>query len=150
MRWSKSSPPRKVSPLVESTSNCFSPSTSAISMIEMSKVPPPRSYTAILRSPPLLVEAVGQRGRGRLVDDALDVEAGDAAGVLGRLALRVVEVGRHGDHRLGDRLAEIVLGGLLHLLQHPRRDLRRRHLLAAHLDPGVAVVGLDDLVGHHA
>ena len=26
----------------------------------------------------LLVEAVGQRGRGRLVDDALDVEAGDA------------------------------------------------------------------------
>jgi hypothetical protein len=35
----------------------------------------------------LLVEAVGQRGRGRLVDDALDVEAGDAAGVLGGLAL---------------------------------------------------------------
>ncbi len=42
-RWSKSSPPRKVSPLVESTSNWFSPSTSAISMIETSKVPPPRS-----------------------------------------------------------------------------------------------------------
>ena len=35
-----------------------------------------------------LVEAEGERGRGRLVDDALDVEAGDAAGVLGRLALR--------------------------------------------------------------
>ncbi len=42
-RRSKSSPPRKVSPLVDSTSNCFSPSTSAISMIEISKVPPPRS-----------------------------------------------------------------------------------------------------------
>src|SRR5665213_1773427 len=42
-RWSKSSPPRKVSPLVESTSNWRSPSTSAISMIETSKVPPPRS-----------------------------------------------------------------------------------------------------------
>jgi hypothetical protein len=42
-RLSKSSPPRKVSPFVDSTSNCFSPSTSAISMIEMSKVPPPRS-----------------------------------------------------------------------------------------------------------
>jgi hypothetical protein len=35
----------------------------------------------------LLVEAVGERRRGRLVDDALDVEAGDLAGVLGRLAL---------------------------------------------------------------
>ncbi len=51
-RLSKSSPPRKVSPLVASTSNCFSPSTLAISMIDTSKVPPPRSYTTILRSRP--------------------------------------------------------------------------------------------------
>ena len=78
----------------------------------------------------LLVHAIGQRGRGRLVDDALDVEARDAAGVLGRLALRVVEVRRHRDHGFGDRLAEIVLGGLLHLHEHARRDFLRRHLLA--------------------
>ena len=58
----------------------------------------------------LLVEAVGERRRGRLVDDPLDVEAGDPAGVLGRLALRVVEVGRDGDDRLGDLLAEVRLG----------------------------------------
>ena len=47
----------------------------------------------------LLVEAVGERGRGRLVDDAEDVEAGDLAGVLRRLALGVVEVGGDGDRR---------------------------------------------------
>ena len=59
----------------------------------------------------LLVEAVGERGRGGLVDDALDVEAGDLAGVLGGLALGVVEVGGDGDDGLGDGLAEIGFGG---------------------------------------
>ncbi len=42
-RWSKSSPPRKVSPWVAFTSKTPSP----ISRIDMSKVPPPRSKTAI-------------------------------------------------------------------------------------------------------
>ena len=55
----------------------------------------------------LLIEAVGQRGRRRLVDDTLDVEAGDLAGVLGRLTLCVGEVGRHGDNGLGHGLAQI-------------------------------------------
>ena len=58
----------------------------------------------------LLVEAVRERGRGRLVDDPQDVEAGDLAGVLRRLALRVVEVGGNGHDRVGDRLAEVRLG----------------------------------------
>ena len=95
----------------------------------------------------LLVEPVGQRGRGRLVDDALDVEAGDAAGVLGRLALVVVEVRRDGDHGRVDRVAEIGLGVGLQLLEDHRADLRRRVLLARDLDARVAVAAGDDLVG---
>ena len=78
----------------------------------------------------LLVEPVGERGRRRLVDDPLDVEAGDLAGVLGRLALVVVEVGRNGDHGRVDGLAELGLGVRLQLLQDHRRDLGRRVLLA--------------------
>src|SRR5690606_8149267 len=74
---------------------------------------------------------------------------GDATGILGGLALAVVEVGRHGDHRFGHWLTEIVFGGLLHLLEDFRRYLRRGHLLAVDLYPGVTVVRLDDLVGDH-
>jgi hypothetical protein len=48
----------------------------------------------------LLVEAVGERCCGRLVDDAQHFKAGDLAGVLGCLALGVVEVGRNGDDGL--------------------------------------------------
>ena len=98
----------------------------------------------------VLVEAIGQRRRRGLVDDALDVQARDAAGILGGLALRIVEIGRHRDDRFGDGFTEIILGGLFHLHEHARGDFRRRHFLALDFDPGIAVVGLDDLVGHHA
>ena len=95
----------------------------------------------------LLVETVGERRRSRLVDDAQHFEAGDLAGVLGRLALGVVEIGGNGDDRLLDLLAEIGLRGLLHLLQDEGGDLRRRIGLAFDLDPGIAVGGPHDLVG---
>ena len=102
---SKLSPPRWVSPVVDLTSNTPSP-ISSIGDVEGAAAQVEHQDRLVV----LLVEAVGQRGRGGLVDDALDLEAGDLAGVLGGLALRVVEVGRHGDDRVGDRLAQVRLG----------------------------------------
>jgi hypothetical protein len=96
----------------------------------------------------LLVEAIGERGCRRLVDDAQHFEAGDLAGVLGGLALGVVEIGGHGDDGLRHVLAEIAFGGFLHLCQDEGGDLRGAVFLALHLDPGVAIAAVDDLVGH--
>jgi len=96
-----------------------------------------------------LVHAVGQCGCGWFVDDAFYVETCDATGILGGLALAVVEVGRHGDDRFSHCLAEVIFGGFLHFLQDFGGNLWRSHFLAVHFHPGVAVVSLDDLVRDH-
>ena len=59
----------------------------------------------------LLAEREGRAAY--LVDDSEDVESGNGAGVLRRLTLLVVEVGRDGDHGVLHCLAEVGLGGLL-------------------------------------
>ena len=93
------------------------------------------------------VHAVGEGGGGRFVDDALDVQPGDAAGGNCRLTLAVVEVGGHGDDGFADFFAEEVFHGFFHFHQHARRYFRRCHFFVHCFDPGVAVVGLDDFVG---
>ena len=92
-------------------------------------------------------EAVRERRRGGLVQEAQHLEARDAPGVLGRLALVVVEVGRHGDHGLRDRLPDPRLGHELHLLQHHRRDFGQREQLVPDADAHAVTGAVHDLVG---
>ena len=121
----------------------------------MSNVPPPKSNTAIVSSfflsrPYASAAAVGS------LTIRMTSRSGDLAGVFGRLALRVVEVGGNGDDGLLDLLAEIILGRLLHLLQDHRGDFRRAPFLAARADAHVAaasgplylVRNLFDFFGH--
>ena len=82
----------------------------------------------------LLVEAVGQRRRRGLVDDALDFEAGDFAGVFGGLALCVVEVRRNGDDRFGDFFAEEIFRRVLQLSENHRGNFRRSVFFAVRDD----------------
>ena len=117
-----------------------------MSRTETSNVPPPRSKTKIFSfflddRPYARAAAVGS-GRTRST-----FEAGDLAGVLGGLALGVVEVGRHGDDRLVDLLAEIGLGGLLQIAEDHRGDFFGRVGLAADLDLDHLFRPADDLYG---
>ena len=61
----------------------------------------------------LFVQAISQRGGGGLVDQAQNFKAGDASGVFGGLALRVVEIGGHGNDRAIDGFAEVRFGPVL-------------------------------------
>merc|ERR1719160_679729 len=66
----------------------------------------------------LLVETVRDSRGSRLVDDAEHLEARNGAGILRRLALRIVEVRRDRDHGVLHLLAEVRLSDLLHLREH--------------------------------
>src|SRR5699024_8617259 len=96
-----------------------------------------------------LLQAVCQCCGGRLVDDAQDVQACDLAGILGCLALGVVEVSRHGDDRVGDVLAQVGFGVALQLHQRACGDLLCGVLLVVDFDvPAVvADVALDGADG---
>ena len=95
----------------------------------------------------LLVQAVGQCRRRRLVDDTAHFQPCDFARLLRRLTLRVGEVGRHGDDRFVNGLPQIVFGRLLHLLENDGRNLLRAVLTSVDLHARRVVRALDDLVG---
>ena len=82
------------------------------------------------------IEAVGEGSGSRLIDEAQNFKAGHAASVLGGLALRIVEVGGHGDDGLRDGRAEEAFGVALELAQDVGRDFGRCEAHFAKLDAG--------------
>ena len=85
-----------------------------------------------------LVETIGERGGGGLVNQPENLETGDPRRVLGRGPRRVVEIRRHGDHRLGYRAAERVLGALARGLENIRRNLDRTDRATGDQEPNHA------------
>ncbi len=63
-------------------------------------------------------QAISQRRRRRLVNDSLNFQACNSAGILSRLPLGVVKVGGHSNDCIGYRLTKKVFGRGLQTLQH--------------------------------
>ncbi|PKS06781.1 hypothetical protein jhhlp_006855 [Lomentospora prolificans] len=82
----------------------------------------------------LLVETVGNGGRGGLVNDTEDIETGNETGILGSLTLRVVEVGGYSDDSLGNGGTEVALGSLSHLGEDHSGNLLGSELLGLALE----------------
>jgi hypothetical protein len=96
----------------------------------------------------LLIQPVSQRSRSGLVDDTLYIQTGNLARVLGRLALRIVEIRRHSNDRLRDCRPEIIFCGFFQLLQNHCRDFGRGIFLALRHDHYMVALCLN-FVGHH-
>src|SRR6267142_2917834 len=73
----------------------------------------------------LFVQAVGQRRGSRLVDETENFQTGDFASVFGGLALRVVEIRRHGDDGAIDGFAEERFRPVFQFAQNECRNFRR-------------------------
>ena len=98
----------------------------------------------------LLVKTVGNGSGSGLVDDTENVEASNQTGILGSLALRVVEVCGDSDDSVVDGATKVRLGGLTHLGEdHGGNLLRGEGLVLAlelDLDDRLATL-VDDLEG---
>jgi hypothetical protein len=112
----KSSPPRKLSPADALTS--MTPSNIS-RIVERAASQVEHEDLALGGT---LLKAIGERRGGRLVQQALDLQAGHFARSLGGLALRVIEVGGNGDDRFVDRLPQKGLCVSLQRLEHQRRQ----------------------------
>ena len=69
------------------------------------------------------VKTIGKRRCGRLVDDPQHFQPGNLAGILCGLPLRIIEIGRYSDNRLGHRFAKKRLCILFQLAQDKAGDL---------------------------
>jgi len=93
-----------------------------------------------------IVEAVGDGCRRGFVQQAQHVEAGEFSGILGRLALRVIEIGRHGDDGADQFAAEGALGTVAQRLEDVGRHFDRA-LAAGHRNQLHHARRIDELVG---
>ena len=76
-----------------------------------------------------VIQTIGQGGRSRFVDNALYIQARNAPGILGSLALGIVKISRYGDNGFCHRFTKISFCIRFQLLQDHGADLLRGEAL---------------------
>ena len=87
-----------------------------------------------------VVEAVGNGSGGGLVEQAQHIEAGQARGIFGGLALGIVEISRHGNHGTGERAAQALFGACFEGAQNFGRHVNRGFIALAGMQFNQALV----------
>mmetsp|Transcript_110470 Transcript_110470/g.285577 ORF Transcript_110470/g.285577 Transcript_110470/m.285577 type:complete len:118 (+) Transcript_110470:693-1046(+) len=65
----------------------------------------------------LLVKAIRHRTRGRFIDDTQNFQSSQLTCILRGLALSIIEMCGHRNHRIIDLFAQVILSCLLHVFQ---------------------------------
>ena len=96
-----------------------------------------------------LVQTICQGGRSRLVDNALDFKTGYFSGLLGSLALGIVEVGGNSNDGSINFGTQVRLGVGFHGLQSFGRNFLGRINLAIYFHTSHIIFAGHNLVGNH-
>ena len=94
------------------------------------------------------VQPVSKGGCGWFVNDAQHFKTGNLSGIFGCIALSIVEISRHGDDSLGNRLAKVCFGVALNFAQNHGGNFRCSVVFAAHQNAQVAIGRLVNLIRH--
>ena len=92
-----------------------------------------------------VIQAIGNGSRRRFVDQAQHLQTGQLGRILGRLALGVVEIRRHGDHGTVQIVIESVFGAIAQRGENFSAHFHRRLVTTARADAHHA---LGRILGH--
>lgn len=93
-----------------------------------------------------IVEKIGKRRRGRIVDDEKKLKKGDIEGIIGGMKMGVVEVGRKSDEGMSKGLEKVGLRSLINIMKDNGGDMRRRIFIEVKIEKGIEIVEIEDIV----
>mmetsp|Transcript_11211 Transcript_11211/g.41976 ORF Transcript_11211/g.41976 Transcript_11211/m.41976 type:complete len:234 (+) Transcript_11211:1024-1725(+) len=94
----------------------------------------------------LSIESIRKSSGSRLIDDAFYIHSCNGSSILCGFSLGIVKIGRHGDDRTLNLLAQVILSSVFHLCENHGSDFGRRVCLSSCLEICTSVWSFCNLV----